>query len=317
MASQLVGRAVIQEKHTRGLGGGDAVAVLGLSKYRSPTDVWLQKRGAQSSYRDSPAARLGTLLEPFVAGLYAEATSRELLALSENLVHPTRPYLVGQVDRLVNGEMLGVEIKVTSSRRGYGATGSSEVPVQPYVQAQHLMQLTGFPFWDVAALIEGTDFRILTVPADRAFGSFLEQYLVAFWERHVVDGVAPEQDGPRLAAASWTETTRKLVDEGFAVAEGPLDAVAEMYFQAQTAAALINGIRFEAERQLYTAARAAGGRLRGRGWSVELRDQEGANMEVLATVAASRLPPEVREECVRDSVRFAPPRLVVEQGGAD
>ena len=51
-----------------GLGGSDIAAIVGLSPYRSPLDVWAEKVGHPSVIsKDSLHLRFGTHLEPFVA----------------------------------------------------------------------------------------------------------------------------------------------------------------------------------------------------------------------------------------------------------
>ena len=66
------------EARKSGLGGSDIAAVLGLSKWASPMDVWYQKRGLVDPLEESNAMRRGRLLEPAIAEWYAEETGLQV-----------------------------------------------------------------------------------------------------------------------------------------------------------------------------------------------------------------------------------------------
>jgi predicted phage-related endonuclease len=58
-------------ERTKYLGGSDIGAILGLSKYRSAVDVWMEKTGKTFSQKDSLPLRFGQFAEDFVAREYA------------------------------------------------------------------------------------------------------------------------------------------------------------------------------------------------------------------------------------------------------
>lgn len=60
------------------LGGSDVGAILGLSPYKTPLDVWLEKTGKHSEQKDSLPLRFGSFAESFVASEYARATANSL-----------------------------------------------------------------------------------------------------------------------------------------------------------------------------------------------------------------------------------------------
>ncbi len=53
-----------------GLGGSDIGAILGMSKYRTPVDVWAEKTGRAAPAESNLAMRFGTYAEQFVAEEY-------------------------------------------------------------------------------------------------------------------------------------------------------------------------------------------------------------------------------------------------------
>jgi predicted phage-related endonuclease len=61
------------------------------------------------------------------------------------------------------------------------------------------MSLTGFPVWDVAVLIGGSEFRVYTVHRSEELEREMVAEAVAWWERHIVRGEEPAMDGSEAA----------------------------------------------------------------------------------------------------------------------
>lgn len=100
------------------IGGSDAGAVLGLSKYATPYSLWAQKTGAivPEDISDKEAVRLGVDLEEYVARRWTEATGKKLKRDNHIILNTDYPFAHANVDRLVIGEPdAGFEAKTTSS----------------------------------------------------------------------------------------------------------------------------------------------------------------------------------------------------------
>src|SRR5690606_26404268 len=75
-----------------GIGSSDAAAAVGLSPYKSPLELWMEKTGRASSQAehagfDDPRY-WGTLLEPYVAVAYQQMTERRVRKVNAVLQHP-------------------------------------------------------------------------------------------------------------------------------------------------------------------------------------------------------------------------------------
>ena len=57
-----------------GLGGSDAAAACGMSKWKSPLMLWLEKTGKQASQAAGEAAYWGTIMEPILRNEFAKRT---------------------------------------------------------------------------------------------------------------------------------------------------------------------------------------------------------------------------------------------------
>ena len=85
----------------KSLGGSDIGAILGLSKYRSAVDVWMEKTEKEIAFKDSLPLRFGQFAEEFVASEYALATGLSLASHDFAVVHPDYQYMHGHIDRFV------------------------------------------------------------------------------------------------------------------------------------------------------------------------------------------------------------------------
>lgn len=95
-------RAAWLAERRQGLGGSDIAKILGLSKWGGPADVWLDKRGQKEDQPESEAMRLGTFLEPFVAGRFAEASGKRIIDYKP-MIHGVgeRSFALANLDRIV------------------------------------------------------------------------------------------------------------------------------------------------------------------------------------------------------------------------
>ena len=61
---------------TKTIGGSDVAAILGLSPWRSPLDVWREKTLGEADQRDTPAMQAGVRFEPVILGRYLATNDR-------------------------------------------------------------------------------------------------------------------------------------------------------------------------------------------------------------------------------------------------
>lgn len=210
-----------------GIGGSDAAAILGISPWATPVNVWLDKTGRAAPREETEAMRIGTELEDFVARRYSQETGREVRRFNR-MVH--RGCLLGNFDRLVvpEGEKVAshmdevrtdtlLECK-TSSREWDG-----EVPLYYQTQVQHYMGLEPkLVHADVAVLFLGRKhFEVMRVERDDEVIHAMQERLTAWWDEYVVGDKMPppmnEADCKLLWARSnpgkTVETTEEIAEK--------------------------------------------------------------------------------------------------------
>jgi putative phage-type endonuclease len=190
----------------KSLGGSDVGALLGLSKYRSAVDVWMEKTGKEIAIRDSLPLRFGQFAEEFVASEYSLATGLSLASHDFAVVHPDYQYMHGHIDRFVlNGDtpLIGEDGRITASRilecktanpfaqSEWGEAGSDQVPLPYLVQCVWYMMLTNIDRTDLAVLFGNADFRIYEITRDLELEQMVVERAIGFWEDHVLKDIPP------------------------------------------------------------------------------------------------------------------------------
>jgi putative phage-type endonuclease len=188
------------QRRAAGIGASEIAAVVGLSKYATPLDVYLRKTGQIHDVIDNRAMRVGRRLEPVVIGEFCEETGEEVALYPCPMVaHPDHPYMLATPDAdLVSGRL--VEAKTASLRtlRDWGPEGTDELPDQYLCQCQHQLAVTGRDECKLAVLIAGDELRVYTVERNERLIGQLTEAAAEFWSRvERRDPPAPDLAHPR------------------------------------------------------------------------------------------------------------------------
>jgi len=186
------------------IGGSDIGALLGLSHYKSPLAVWMEKTGKEVKPVDSLPLRFGSFVEEFVANEYAKATGFALSADDTTRIHPQYSFMSGNIDRYVHEEGLHMpatkilECKTANpfSRAQWGEVGSDQVPMSYLCQCVWYMSVTGIEKTDLAVLFGNTDFRIYTILRDPELENLVLEKAHHFWHEHVLKDIPPPVQTP-------------------------------------------------------------------------------------------------------------------------
>ena len=184
------------------IGGSDIGAILGLSRFRSPIEVWMEKTGKETKRPDSLPLRFGSFAEEFVASEYARATSFELIHDESIYIHPEHSFMCAHMDRFVleGGAASStstptriLECKTANpfSSGEWGEAGSDEVPMSYLCQCIWYMAITNINKVDLAVLFGNSDFRIYEIARDLELEQVILQKAKLFWDEYVLKDIAP------------------------------------------------------------------------------------------------------------------------------
>lgn len=180
---------------TEGIGASEAAAVVGLSPYKTPFQVWLEKTGRAPDVPESEAMRWGHRLQQVVGDAFAEETKRVVAPAGEFTIyeHPDSPMLLATLDffqRKGFGEEKGI---LEAKTAGYAKKDDwiDAAPLHYTVQVQYQLLVTGLNLGSIAVLIGGQKFLWADIPPDPEFQARLRYQVEKFWRDHVQADVAP------------------------------------------------------------------------------------------------------------------------------
>ena len=208
-----------------GVGGTDVAAILGLSPYRTPMSVWLEKTGRQEPTFD-PAAEermfWGSAMEDLVARRYAHLKGARIQRVNTPLVH-AGGILRGNIDRAVvpegrqarwieaerrlRGADRILEVKTAGAfaerSADWGEPGSDQVPIHYWTQVQTYQGLAQVQEADLAVLFGGQRLAIYTITADAGIFAGIVEQCEEWWARHVIADTPPQPESEDEARMLW------------------------------------------------------------------------------------------------------------------
>lgn len=206
-----------------GIGGSEIAAVLGLSVFAAPFDVWLSKTQGWTQ-AETEDMRRGTFLEDGIARWYAQRYGIEEKAMHSptTLRHRTHPWALCTSDRIVSVQHGQREriVSIKSPRRGFdwGEAGTDNVRGEYLLQLQWewAIHSSHGPGLDeemhLAALVDG-ELNVYPTQADRELQAWLIDFAGKWWERHVVGGEQPPLDGSTQATEWLKRKFPRVVEE--------------------------------------------------------------------------------------------------------
>lgn len=183
----------LEERRT-GIGGSDVGVILGVNKYKSKYQLYLEKRGEYTEEIENEAIYFGNALEDFVAQEFSKRTGLEVIEPKASMVHPEHEFMRANLDRLVVGGNALLECK-TASEYVKGDWEGEEIPASYLCQVFHYLAVTGLDHAYIAVLVGGNKFVWKRIERDEELINIIIDAEKDFWYNHVVPGIPPEIEG--------------------------------------------------------------------------------------------------------------------------
>lgn len=189
---------------TKGIGGSDAGAIMGLNKYATPLSVYLAKKDF-ASFGGNKATEWGNILEDPVRRKAREDLGIEIETVPGMFSNKEHNFMNANFDGLVfiegEKEIAGTAVsglgghEIKTSRTGEGFA-ENEVPDSYYAQVQHYMAVTGLTFFVLTVFIfDKYEGRHYVIPRNDDFIQKLIEVETDFWNNNVLADVAPAPTG--------------------------------------------------------------------------------------------------------------------------
>lgn len=205
-----------------GIGGSDIGAIMGLSKWKSPVDVWLDKTGrTEPDLEMSEPAYFGIELESFVATEYSKRSGNKVQRVNQSMKHPEHNWMLANIDRAVvadgsrarldkDGKLAGIkgllECKTASAYLEREWSDDS-APLAYVAQCQWYMAVTGAEWCDLAVLIGGQKYVCHRIDRDESLIAAVIEAGRQFWFGNVIADCPPTPRTPEETLALFPRNT--------------------------------------------------------------------------------------------------------------
>ena len=189
------------EIRSRGIGGSEVAAIMGLDPNRDKFSVYADKLGLIARSAPNPRMRWGKLLEKAIAEGYSEETGFATVWCDRTMANPERPWQIYTADAWVWESLDGIgepsgglDAKNVSHDQAYkwGEPGTDDIPNNLALQMHWYCSAAGKPWWDVAGLFGGNDLRVFRIHRDPQIEDVCLDECWRFWNEHVLARKQPD-----------------------------------------------------------------------------------------------------------------------------
>ncbi len=195
----------IPQGHDRSkfLGGSDIAAVLGISPWRTPLDLWRDKSTPRSETPRKQVFSRGIRWESVVAEmlverLEADGHTVEIVGSNNRYRDQEHDFMAAEIDFEIKldgaEEITNVELKTVHpfKMRDWGESDSDNMPTHYTAQVMWGLGVTRRRSGILAALFGADELRAYPVLRDEETVQALRGRGLHFWQRHVLTGIAPD-----------------------------------------------------------------------------------------------------------------------------
>ena len=150
------------------IGGSDAAAVIGISRFRSPLSVYLEKKSLVKKEPQNERMLWGVRIEPLLRERFQELTGYEVRELKYVLQSVENSFAIANLDGIVNlgpaegNQWACLELKCVNEFTGnsddFRGGAAGYISPEYYAQIQHYLYITGLNTAFLGMLIGGNRF---------------------------------------------------------------------------------------------------------------------------------------------------------------
>ena len=181
------------ERRKAGIGGSDVAALLGLSNWKTPFQLWQEKTGrVDSNIEGSERLHFGQVLEQVVADEFSRRN--DLKVERRNNMFVKNEILLANIDRKIVGRKSVLECKTADKFTAHlwGDEDTEQVPEYYLTQVSHYQAVTGYqdPAC-LAVLIGGNEYRQFWIEYNKDLGEYLAEKCIKWWNDYVKNDTPP------------------------------------------------------------------------------------------------------------------------------
>jgi putative phage-type endonuclease len=189
----------LEQKKIRmsGIGGSDVAAILGVSKWKTSLEVYLDKiYEPTEDINVSDAIYWGNRLEPLIIDEFQVRTGKKCAIEPNTLRHPQYEFMLANLDARIVGENAILECKTAGQfmAKNWSKDGGENLPEEYMLQVAHYCAVANTDIAYVAVLIGGRDYRMYHYKRNLKLEEAMIKAEYNFWHNHVLKQIPPHTD---------------------------------------------------------------------------------------------------------------------------
>ena len=177
------------------IGGSDIGAILGVNKYKSIIDVYIDKTEG-SNFEGNEATFWGHMHESTIMKVFAQKHKEFIVYQAPYSI--IDDFLIANLDGVLKDKNTGdygvLEIKTTNAFN-YKDWEGDIVPQYYYAQVQHYLMLTGYKFAYIAVLIGGNYYKDFKIERNEEDIELIRNKATEFYNENLLKKIPPMPDG--------------------------------------------------------------------------------------------------------------------------
>lgn len=190
----------------KGLGGSDIAAIMGISPWKTPMDVYLEKTTEVQDI-DNEALKRGRRAENYVLDTYEEMSGNKIIRNIDTIEDKKYPFLFANIDAKAAEDNIIVEAKTTSDfLSNWGG-----LPEYYKTQVAHYAHITNADRVHIPVLFSGWQYRCFIYERDIDFENQIKTRAIWFWTNHVKKKIPPKATCPEDTAKLYPNSNGRAI----------------------------------------------------------------------------------------------------------
>ena len=166
------------------IGGSDMPIIMGLSSYKTPYQLYLEKIGKSESNDTTELQHWGKIIEPAIINEFSRRNDLRVESRA-TIHHKEHDFLRANLDGFIPEENAVLEVKCSSffMKDTWGDEGSDHIPMTYLVQVAFYCALADADCAHIAVLIGGNEYRQYKYNRDMQIEQVILDAAIEFWNR--------------------------------------------------------------------------------------------------------------------------------------
>lgn len=199
MSTQIIrptNRAEWLDVRRNGIGSSEVAAIVGLSPFETPYQLWRRKRGNEPAQEESFAMKAGHYLEDAVSQFWHDETGRDVIKRSAGdwiIRSVEHPFMQVSPDRTywLDGKHSNDNKGILECKTTQLAVDGDDLPKHWFCQVQYQLGVAEMKQGSLAWLTQGREFCYRDIAFHADFFGWLSEEAEKFYKDNILGGVEP------------------------------------------------------------------------------------------------------------------------------